>query len=66
MNTVANRFEFLKWLAVLPALLAAPFLFFGIAWIAAVQFTVGCALAGSACLIWRSTSGSWPFSQVSR
>lgn len=66
MKSVANRFEILKWLAVLPALLAAPLLFFGIAWTAAVQFTVGCALAGSACLIWRSTSGYWPFSQGSR
>jgi hypothetical protein len=50
----------LRWLAFIPLVPAAPFLFFGIMWTAAVQLSVGIALMLTAVAIWRVFSGEWP------
>jgi len=61
MNATPNRLDNLKWLAVLPAVVAVPFLFFGLLWVAAVQLVVGIALGAAACIVWRGFSGGWPW-----
>jgi len=64
MNAAPNRLHDLKWLALLPVVLAAPFLFFGLPWVAAVQLVVGIALAAAACIVWRAFSGGWPWNRA--
>jgi hypothetical protein len=41
-----------RWLAVVPIVVAVPFLFFGLIWQALVQLAVGCALLALAFGIW--------------
>jgi hypothetical protein len=46
------RLSSLRWLAVLPIVLALPYLFFGILWTAAVQLVVGVLLVGVGVGMW--------------
>jgi hypothetical protein len=56
----------LRWLAFIPLVPAALFLFFGIMWTAAVQLSVGIALVMCAAAIWRVFSGEWPLASARR
>ncbi len=53
------KFSPLRWLAVLPLVPAAPFLFFGLLWLAPVQLGVGLGLVLVAAALWRLFAGEW-------
>ncbi len=57
MNSTMRNF---RWLAVIPALLGLPFLFFGLIWVGVVQLVAAAGLFALACVIWRCTAGEWP------
>jgi len=49
----------LRWLAVLPLVPAAPFLFFGLLWRAPLQLGVGLSLVLVGAALWRLFAGEW-------
>ena len=56
----------LRWLALIPLVPAGPLLFFGLAWTAPVQLSIGIALVAFAAAIWRAFSGTWPLDSARR
>lgn len=53
------KLSWFRWLAVIPLVPAAPFLFFGLAWLAPVQLLVGLGLILLAAVLWRVFAGKW-------
>ncbi len=49
---ISKKLTWLRWLAVIPIVIAMPFLFFGVIWWAAVQSLVGLVLLAVAAGIW--------------
>ena len=49
----------LRWLAVIPLVPAALFLFFGLLWLAPVQLLVGLGSVLVAAALWRLFAGEW-------
>jgi hypothetical protein len=54
----------LKWAAVPVTAFALVFLFFGMVWRGSVQLAVAVALLTIAAAIWRTTTGTWPLTQI--
>ena len=56
--------QYLKWTAIPLAIIAAPFLFFGLIWQGVVQLGVATVLLAIAASIWRTSTGVWPLNQA--
>ncbi|MEY2433186.1 MAG: hypothetical protein QOC92_2911 [Acidimicrobiaceae bacterium] len=58
-----NRWDILKWLAVLPLIPAGPLLLFGLTWFVPGLLAGGMAFVAVAFLIWRVFAQQWPLAR---
>ena len=49
---ISKQLTWLRWLAVIPIVIAMPFLFFGVIWWAGVQLIIGLVLLAVGAGIW--------------
>jgi hypothetical protein len=66
MGADALKVSWLRWLAIVPLVPAAPLLFFGLLWFAVVQLVSGFLLVAVAAAVWRMFAGeweAWPFGE---